>query len=60
MRFKLKASVLYRLTTYIGPVGRRKRTLYLYVVTATNLRLLKANAETLYSVRTEPSGGCRR
>jgi hypothetical protein len=38
--------------------GRRKWTLHLYVVTATNLGLLRANAETSHSVRTGPSGGC--
>ena len=38
--------------------GRRKRTLHLYVVTATNLGLLRANAETSHSVRTGPGGGC--
>jgi hypothetical protein len=32
--------------------GRQKRTLYLYMVTATNLSFrLKVNAETSYSVR---------
>ena len=37
--------------------GRRKRTLHLYAVTATNLGLLRANAETSHSVRIRPSGG---
>ena len=36
-------------------IGRRKRTLHLYAVTATNLGLLRANAETSHSVRIGPS-----
>jgi hypothetical protein len=49
--------IVFKYYTY---TGRQKRTLYLYVVTATNLRLLKANIETSYSVRTGPSGSYRR
>jgi hypothetical protein len=36
-------------------LSRRKRTLHLYVVTATNLGFLRANTEILYSVQTGPS-----
>ena len=36
---------------YISVLGRRKRTLHLYAVTATNLVLPRANAETSHSVR---------
>ena len=47
-------------TLYINKLGRRKRILYLYVVTATNLSLLRANAETSHSVRVGPGSGCER
>ena len=49
--------------TIYANFGRRKRTLHLYVVTATNLVLkfrLRANAETSHSVRIGPGGGCER
>jgi hypothetical protein len=40
------------LSLYIIVLGRQNRTLYLYVVTATNLSFrLRANAETSHSVR---------
>jgi hypothetical protein len=41
---------LYSINLLI-PIGRRKRTLHLYAVTATNLVLPRANAETSHSVR---------
>ena len=37
--------------------GRRKRTLHLYAVTATNLVLPRANAETSHSRAGGPGGG---
>ena len=40
--------------------GCRKRTLYLYAVTATNLVLPRANTETSHSMRIGLSGNCRR
>ena len=46
-----------RSTTMHMYSGRRKRTLHLYAVTATNLGLLRANAETSHSVRVGPGGG---
>src|SRR5438105_8606796 len=45
---------------YLELQGRRKRTLHLYAVTATNLGLLRANAETSHSVRIGPGGGWLR
>jgi hypothetical protein len=40
--------------------GCRKRTLHLYAVTATNLVLPRANAETSHSVQIGPSSSYER
>jgi hypothetical protein len=42
-------SLVFKHYTYIVTLGRRKRTLHLYAVIATNLVLPRANAETSHS-----------